>query len=171
MFYGDSPCVLQCHRQLSNQRNWPVKSVPCSAHGNVVHFMNDFSQNLNSIENSIGDFSFLGNQITTNVCTCHASTAGMACAKFGSDHLVRIWIRGKCNKSSYYGKIVGEIGQLETYHHRTIKLCDHHPKDLAKRNIDYNSRLQWLNAPLCSTENKILANFVIFQALDVHEWQ
>ena len=37
---------------------------------------------------------FLSNhQIATNVCTCCNSTVVMACAKFCSDHYIRIWMR------------------------------------------------------------------------------
>ena len=38
-----------------------------------------------------------GNQITINVCTCHDSTAVVPCAKFCSDHCIRIEVRVKQN--------------------------------------------------------------------------
>ena len=47
-------------------------------------------------------------QITTNGCTCHESTATMACAQFRKNHLIRIWKRANWNFHPI-GTVMGEI--------------------------------------------------------------
>ena len=72
---------------------------------NAVHairpgsrFTNDFfACNLNSMETSPCCNSFACHQIATNFCTCHDSTAVVPCAKFCSDHCVRIEAKVKLN--------------------------------------------------------------------------
>ena len=41
--------------------------------------------------------SVAGHQIATNFCTCHGSTAVVPCAKFCSDHCIRIEMRANRN--------------------------------------------------------------------------
>ena len=52
-----------------------------------------FTPNSNSIKKYIHHNFILSHQITIKLCTCHDSCAVMACAKFCSDHFIRIWTR------------------------------------------------------------------------------
>ena len=56
-----------------------------------------FTRNSNSMETSPWHNSVAGHQIATNFCTCHDSTAVVPCAKFCSDHCIRIEVRVKWN--------------------------------------------------------------------------
>ena len=56
-----------------------------------------FHHNSNSMEISFSCNSIAGDHITTKFCTRHDSIAVMPCAKFCSDHFIRIWMRGKWN--------------------------------------------------------------------------
>ena len=56
-----------------------------------------FMHNPNLMQDWFCVNSLLGNQITTEFCTCHDSKAVMACAKFCSDHCIRIWMISKWN--------------------------------------------------------------------------
>ena len=42
-------------------------------------------------------FHRIFHRITTNLCACHDSVAGMTCAKFCSNHSLKIWMRAKQN--------------------------------------------------------------------------
>ena len=55
------------------------------------------TRNSDLITDSFCCISILGHQIATIFCTCHDSTAAVACAKFCSDPSVNIWMRGKLN--------------------------------------------------------------------------
>ena len=56
-----------------------------------------FSRNSNSMEIWPCHNSVAGHQIATIFCTCHESTAVVPCAKFCSDHCIRIEVRVKRN--------------------------------------------------------------------------
>ena len=56
-----------------------------------------FARNSNSMETSSCCNSAAGDQIATNFCTCHDSTAVVPCTKICSDHRIRIEVRVKQN--------------------------------------------------------------------------
>ena len=56
-----------------------------------------FARNSNSMETLPCHNAVAGHQIATNFCTCHDSTAVVPCAKFCSDHCIRIEVRVKRN--------------------------------------------------------------------------
>ena len=63
-----------------------------------VHFMEQlFHQNSSLMGNMLCCNSIVSHLIATNFCTCHNSTAVVACAKFCSDHILRIGMRAKQN--------------------------------------------------------------------------
>ena len=62
----------------------------------VTHLTNDVSITV-QIEISFSYNSIAGDHIATKFCTFHDSTNAMVCAKFCSDHFIRIWIREKWN--------------------------------------------------------------------------
>ena len=57
--------------------------------------LNIFARNSNSMENSPCYNSAAGNQIATNICPCHDSTAVVLFPKFCSDHCIRMEVRVK----------------------------------------------------------------------------
>ena len=50
-------------------------------------------------------------QIATNFCTCHDSSAVMACAKFCSNYFITCWLKTKfCDKFELWRKNISEMG-------------------------------------------------------------
>ena len=65
-------------------------------HGNSCIILY-FHHNADSMGNLFYFKSIHSDEIATNSCTSHSSTADMSSAKTSRDQFIQIWIRGKCH--------------------------------------------------------------------------